>query len=259
MSRPHVYFAKFSGPLLPLMGWRRSGMLFALLAILSETCGKLAVNAAELSFESPTANFTAPVEATSQDVAFEFTNASSNGITILEVINGCGCITSALEKRTYAPGEKGRLSVHVEFQDRSGPIKKIVRLRVKGDMDEKETEQRLKIEGIALSSVKVSSLTVAWGIGDSPSTKEILVSTKDGFPISDLKIENTSLSPHFAVETVSQSNGGLLLRITPVVSPEGKVALVDGHELQQPYLLTYTCLPAKVHKKERIYAIIYRQ
>ncbi|MBA3699326.1 MAG: DUF1573 domain-containing protein [Planctomycetes bacterium] len=216
------------------------------------------LEAVELTFKTPTATFQAPIEVTGQDVVFAFTNETTEAILITDIQTGCGCVTSALEKRTYLPGESGALQVHVDFQDRTGPIKKILRIRVRGEKETTETEQRIKIDGVATTPLTLSSLTVSWAGGQPPETKEILVSIKEGMDVRDLVVENPLLSPHFKIESIPRPSGGLIVRITPHSDAGGNVSLNDGREIQQSFYLTYKYSPQSVGKRERFYAIVYR-
>lgn len=216
------------------------------------------LGAVELTFKTPTATFQAPIEATGQDVTFTFTNEASQSVVITDIQTGCGCVTSALAKRTYRPGETGTLQVHVDFQDRTGPIRKILRIRLRGEKETTETEQRLKIDGVATTPLALSSLTASWAAGQIPETKEILVSIKEGMDVRDLAIENPFLSAHFKVESIVRSSGGLTIRITPVFLSEGKVTLNDGREIQEAYHLVYKYSHLGISKRERFFLIIHR-
>lgn len=245
------HFCAIVGSLMAPVG----GELLIVMALLSLWAPLTAV---ELSFKTPIATFTAPVEVSGHQVAFEFTNTSSETITVTDIQTGCGCVTSALEKRIYQPGESGTLQTYVDFQERTGPIKKLVRIKVRGASDTIENEQRLKIDGIALTPLALSDLTVSWAIGETTTAKEIIVSIKDGHNIADLSVEGPDSNPHFRVEAHKQTGGGLLVRITPhPADADDKVSLASGRGLQQPYLLIYKYLPTGMIKHERFYAIIY--
>lgn len=216
------------------------------------------LGAVELTFKTAIATFQAPIEASGQDVTFSFTNETSETVVITDIHTGCGCVTSAMEKRTYKPGETGALQVHVDFQDRTGPIKRVLRIRVRSEKETAETEQRIKVEGVASTPLTLSSMTASWSVGQTPDTREILVTIKEGMDVRDLVVENPSLNPLFKVESVVRPSGGLLVRITPNTAEGEKVSLDDGREVQQLFLLTYKFSSQGVAKKERFYAIIHR-
>jgi hypothetical protein len=216
------------------------------------------LSAVELVFTAPTATFTAPVEASGHDVTFAFSNTSADTITITDIQTGCGCVTSAMDKRIYQPGESGTLKIHVDFQDRTGPIKKTIRLKSKGANDSIETEQRLKIDGVALTPLALSRLTVSWALDEAATTKEILVMVKEGYDIADLRVEDPDLSQYFKVQSHGQKNGGLAIAITPLMTIDGRVSLDGGREQQQAYFITYRYLKTGQMKRERFYAILHR-
>jgi hypothetical protein len=57
-----------------------------------------------------------------QDVkaGFVFRNTGDRPVTITSVNSNCDCTTAELEKKTYAPGESGRINVMFEIGDYTG-------------------------------------------------------------------------------------------------------------------------------------------
>ncbi len=213
---------------------------------------------AELTFTQNTATFTAPIESNSQDVTFYFRNDSNETFTITDIYSGCGCVTSTLAKRVYAPGESGELQAHVDFQNRTGSIKKQIKLTVRSSNANSDVQIPLKIEGIAQTPLILSDITVSWTVGEAKVTKEIIVRVKDGQQVSDLTIENPQLHAYFNLVSSPLASGGCLIQITPAPTSSETVTLVDGREVQQMYLLRYMHIPTKTIKRERFYAIVYK-
>ncbi len=213
---------------------------------------------AELTFAQTTVSFNAPIEANGQDVTFSFRNESDETFTISDISNGCGCVTSTLIKRAYAPGESGELQVHIDFQNRTGSIKKTIRLNVRGSKTNTNVEVPLKMEGVAQTPLTLSDLTVSWAVGEAKNTKEIIVRIKDGQQISDLLIDNSQLNTLFHLESSPLTEGGCLIRVTPILPNSETITLVNGREMQQMYLLRYLHVPTKTIKRERFYAIVYK-
>ena len=238
--------------------WPTINRLLAFIICLTLALGTSLGFAAELTFAQTTVSFNAPIEANGQDVTFSFRNDSDETFTITDVHNGCGCVTSTLIKRAYAPGESGALQVHVDFQNRTGSIKKIIRLTVRGSKTNADAEVPLKMEGVAQTPLTLSDLSVSWKVGEAKATKEIIVRVKEGQQISDLTVETPPLNTNFNLESSPLADGGCLIRVTPASSNSDTVTLVDGREVQQMYLLRYLHVPTKTIKRERFYAIVYK-
>src|ERR1035437_3320802 len=64
------------------------------------------------------------IQASSSDTkavaVYEFTNNSDHAIKILSTQGGCDCASIDVEKKTYAPGEKGKLTATLTFGQRVG-------------------------------------------------------------------------------------------------------------------------------------------
>jgi len=54
------------------------------------------------------------------EAGFAFRNAGDAPVTITGVRTSCGCTAAALEQKTYAPGESGRIDVRFGFGARTG-------------------------------------------------------------------------------------------------------------------------------------------
>jgi len=57
---------------------------------------------------------------------FYFENSGKATVTITSVQPSCGCTTAELEKRTYAPGESGKIKAVFTLGDRVGEQEKVV-------------------------------------------------------------------------------------------------------------------------------------
>jgi hypothetical protein len=79
-----------------------------------------ALTAAGLEWAQPVIETNAAFEQTDVKASFAFHNASDRRVTITSVNATCDCTTAELEKKTYAPGEKGRIDVMFEIGDYSG-------------------------------------------------------------------------------------------------------------------------------------------
>ena len=79
-----------------------------------------ALSAGGLEWTHTIIEATATFEQTDVKAAFVFRNASDRPVTITSVNSSCDCTTAELAKKTYAPGESGRIDVMFEIGDYSG-------------------------------------------------------------------------------------------------------------------------------------------
>ena len=90
---------------------------------------------AELKWDKPELIFR-PVLTDKKAVGdFTFTNAGTAPVTIQSVEPSCDCTTVDLTKKTYAPGEKGKITVTFDFGDRSGLKEKTIQVTTDDSKD----------------------------------------------------------------------------------------------------------------------------
>lgn len=78
------------------------------------------------------------------DVNFEFENTGDSVLIIKNISTSCGCTAAKLEKREYAPGEKGVIPVKFNTKGYNGRVTKTITIATN---DQENVYSRLKIEG----------------------------------------------------------------------------------------------------------------
>jgi Protein of unknown function (DUF1573) len=215
---------------------------------------------AELTFNSDTVEFVAGVEKNGETASFQFVNKSNETITIQDIQTGCGCMSAELEKRKYEPGEEGTLSIHVDFREHSGPLRKKVKVVIVGSDPASKREQHLQINGTVLSPFSLSAIILAWKIGEVPEPKKISITRNPDIAIDQIKIEPSSPLSPFSLQVEYADNGNISITLAPKASigVDGKAAPLDGREVQHAYYLNYRHVPSNTQKRERFYALIHR-
>jgi len=79
-----------------------------------------------LTWQRTEIELAAPPLAEKIEADFVFTNSGTQPVSIAEVHSSCGCTVPELEKRTFAPGESGRLRAVFTFGDRTGQQEKTI-------------------------------------------------------------------------------------------------------------------------------------
>ena len=113
-------------------------------------------------------------------LSFAFSNPESRPITILHVNPGCGCTTAMLEKKTYAPGEKGKIEVVFDGRGRTGLQEKTI--QVFSDDSPKPVTLTLRVTIPLWLEIKPAQLS--WSVGEEPTPKEALITVHPGVRLS---------------------------------------------------------------------------
>src|SRR5688572_5471579 len=91
----------------------RLGMIWqaGMLACLLTACLSDGLIAADLDFPQRHLQATPAPGAKTVEFAFPFTNQGTAPVTITDIQVGCNCVAAQLEKKTFAPGERGVIPV----------------------------------------------------------------------------------------------------------------------------------------------------
>ena len=81
---------------------------------------------AGLKWDAVTLEHVAKVGDDSLQLAFAFSNPDARPVTIVDVKPSCGCTATVLDQRTYAPGEKGVLTVLLDAKGLAGLQEKTI-------------------------------------------------------------------------------------------------------------------------------------
>ncbi|MBA3936005.1 MAG: DUF1573 domain-containing protein [Planctomycetes bacterium] len=103
---------------------------------------------------------------------FPFTNAGKTPVTITELKTSCGCTTADLEKRTYAAGEAGEITMAFTVGDFTGLQTKLVTVKT----DEPGSPPIfLRMEIQLPEGPSPSQRFIDWYVGAGPSKKTIFI------------------------------------------------------------------------------------
>lgn len=127
---------------------------------------------AELVWEHTVAEARPGPEDKRMKAEFVFTNTGDQPVKIRSVSTSCGCTTAIMEKKEYAPGEKGKVEATFAFGNRKGLQQKTIIVST-----EKPDGRNyvLQLRADIPDSVKVSKEKLTWQVGDplEPQTFEI--------------------------------------------------------------------------------------
>lgn len=172
---------------------------------------------ADLAWEKPVQEFHRVPDDGHVATKFAFKNTGKEPITIKKVTSSCGCTSTKLEKKTYAPGERGEIEVKFTFGSRHGAQRKII-----GVMSTDKQEWRLDLRVWIHEPLTVAPALVYWRAGDAPEAKAVKLTSADGQKVS---VKGVTSSDPRVVATVEAVKPGeeYLVKVKPK-DTDGKLA-----------------------------------
>ena len=163
-----------------------------------------------------------PAEKTAR-AEFAFTNTGQQPVVIDRVKPSCGCTTTALEKKTYQPGEKGHITAVFTLGSRKGDQAKSIRVEIRGE----NPATVLTLVTHIGEPARLEPSLVFWRTGEAPRAKTISVK----LPLGTRLTRVTSSDPKFAamLEPVGEkaeykitvTPGGTAQKATAVLNIQG--------------------------------------
>ncbi len=135
----------------------------------------------------------------STTLTFPFENTGKQPVRIMKVNSSCGCITTPLPKKLYAPGEKGNLPVTFLLRGRSGLQKKHISI-VTSDAPNSPT--RLGIEINIPPGIKLSTQRLVWEEEPTHPPKTCRVINQSADPIHLAEVTSTTPSVKAELKTI---------------------------------------------------------
>ena len=188
--------------------WLANGVfIFALL--LTDCCAL-----AGFVWEQPAREFTTKPGEEIFRTAYCFTNTGNRTVSIASIKPSCGCVTTALAKFDYAPGEGGEIKVVFDLgMDEFATLQKRTIQVVTSDAPEKPVVLQLVVH--VPETVRVSPEIVIWHRSEQPKTREVIVQA--GLNIEPFELEQTTANDNFTVVVKPDaSRKKYRIKITPV-------------------------------------------
>ncbi|HXA14924.1 MAG TPA: DUF1573 domain-containing protein [Opitutaceae bacterium] len=103
------------------------------------------VGATGLAWEKNVIEVSANPDQQEVKAEFPFRNEGNRPITIQSITTSCGCTTAALDKKSYAPGEGGKIQVTFTVGERTGTQEKYITVQTDGPGQPAAAELLLRI------------------------------------------------------------------------------------------------------------------
>jgi hypothetical protein len=162
-----------------------------------DTSPKKALTSSSEKKQGPTITFESKVQdlgeiglGTRKSCEFKFTNTGDNVLKITKVSKTCGCTTSKLAKKEYAPGESGTLKITYNASTRPASIKKNIYV---SSNDKKNPKVTLSIKGKIVAKVEhIPERIELLPRKKNAGCPEITLKSKDDKSFSVMNFKSTS-------------------------------------------------------------------
>lgn len=166
---------------------------------------------AQLKWDKPVQRFDRSPEDREIEAHYPFRNIGTSTITIKSLRSSCGCTTAKLEKKVYAPGESGEVTLNFRFGDRKGLYRKGVTVNT----DEKTGEPTILNLVVHIHDpLTITPELVWWRRGDATEAKVVTIEAAPGESVRVTSV--SSSNPRFtATLTTGQAGQRYSINITP--------------------------------------------
>jgi len=177
---------------------------------------------AQLHWDKPEQEFHASPADAKAVVVYEFANTGDHPVKILSDQSGCDCtgIELEIDKKAYAPGDKGKVTATFTFGQRVGFQQKTITIVTN---DPKQPKAKLILKGTIPEIVTFSTKLLNWEPGEAPKPKIITLSIADGSKAKIDKIEASS--DQVQAELKETGPGHYDLVVTPSANAQGTIVL----------------------------------
>ncbi len=156
----------------------------------------------------------------SVEFRFSFRNTGQKTVNIESVRPSCHCTTATLDKKEYAPGEKGEIVANVDTEGAIGEVHKLITVAT-----DQATNASISLEMIIdiQRPVEVSPQFVFWRIGEKNDTRKVELKSEPAHPLQVTAV--TSTNPHFTANFQTVVKGQQYeIQVTPDSTAEKQTA-----------------------------------
>jgi hypothetical protein len=146
----------------------------------------------QLKWENPEQTFTAKPLDKVVVAKFRFTNVGTTSLKITGLQPSCGCTTTFLEKKDYAPGESGEIEAKFKFGGRVGHQEKWIVVTT----DWVPPQPAILRFAVNISeAMTIQPELVMWRVGDQLKPKTIRIVVSDEIPekVVSVKADNAAV------------------------------------------------------------------
>jgi hypothetical protein len=151
--------------------------------VLLSLLGLVTSVSAQLQWDQPKQTLTPPSGEKMVTAKFGFTNVGPTPVTIVDVHPSCGCTTTTLAKKEYAPGESGEIEAKLNFAGHVGHQEKWIYVTT----NTAGAEPALLSLAVDIPpEITIQPEFVMWRVGDPLEPKTMRIVIPEGIPVKAL-------------------------------------------------------------------------
>ncbi len=154
------------------------------------------------------------------NVEFGFKNLGTKPVTIQSLESGCHCLSSSLDKRTYAAGEAGKGKAEFKIGSFTGQHEKIITVTTD---DPAQPEWIIPFLVDIPEVVSIEPKNVQWWLNEDPSPKPITVKMTGTDPMKITNITSTREAVGFTWKEITPGR-----EYTVTVTPKSTAEVIIG-------------------------------
>ena len=201
---------------------------------------------AELKWDTTTIKLAPTVFDATAEADFKFVNAGNKAVSIESVQPSCECTVAKLEKKRYAPGERGEILAHFDIGDRKGTQNVTIQITIDGQREPVTLSLTVKIP----ASARIDPASLLWAIGEPNTPKTVTVEAVAGQPLRVEKVLASNADFDTRLETIRE-DAEYHIVVTPKSTDHPMITLlnIDARLNDRPKALLAT---AQVRVKSSI-------
>lgn len=206
---------------------RIAGFIVSTLAVLPAWAG--------LNWEQTAVTINAEPRQQKVEAVYKFANNGQTAVTISDIKTSCGCTTTQLAKRLYAPGETGSIRATMTLDEYGGTRTK--KIYVLTD-DAQNPSYTLEISGVKPEYLKFPERHLHWTTRTEAETKVLAFSTGTERPVHIARVECDNPAAFDVKLQRDQDGRAYRLQVTPKSTEKEVYGMIDLHTDLPPELGT---------------------
>jgi hypothetical protein len=153
---------------------------------------------------------------------FGFTNGGTVPLTISDVHSSCGCTTTTLAKKTFAPGESGEIDAHFDPVNRQGKEQKTITVKTT-EPGTKPAELTILVDvipriGVDPPAVFLGEVPVDVAPADYPKKQLVITSRVPEFAVRSASLDDERFAFSALPPVPGEADGDKVTRFTYEIS-----------------------------------------
>lgn len=156
---------------------------------------------ANLAWAAQTEAVDCSLGAAEATATFKFKNTGERAVTIVKITTSCSCTKATIAKKTYQPGQSGKLSVRVTLGNLHGVLVRAIHVMMNSGGKGQAKMLRLRI--LVPELARISPRSLVWRIGSPAAPRMVIVTIPKTHPFRITSVATGDTFMHAKLVEVS--------------------------------------------------------